>query len=55
MSITDHYLDLCATGTRILPFDINEAGWWEIGTPERLEAARSAAVLGTLGTGASAS
>lgn len=41
-SITDHYLDLCAGGARIVPFDMETAGWWEIGTPERLQAARRA-------------
>ncbi len=41
-SITDHYLDLCADGARIVPFDMEGADWWEIGTPERLAAARRA-------------
>jgi NDP-sugar pyrophosphorylase family protein len=41
-SITDHYLELCAGGARIVQFNMETAGWWEIGTPERLEAARRA-------------
>jgi NDP-sugar pyrophosphorylase family protein len=41
-SITDHYLDLCAGGARIVPFDMEDARWWEIGTAERLAAARRA-------------
>lgn len=41
-SITDHYLALAAQGVRIRPFDMETAGWWEIGTPERLSAARRA-------------
>jgi len=41
-SITDHYLDLARDSRVILPFDMGSAGWWEIGTPERLAAARSA-------------
>ncbi len=41
-SITDHYLALAAQGVRIRPFDMETAGWWEIGTPERLAAARRA-------------
>jgi NDP-sugar pyrophosphorylase family protein len=41
-SITDHYLGLAASGARIEAFDIGSADWWEIGTPERLAAARRA-------------
>lgn len=41
-SITDHYLDLAACGSRIEAFDIGAANWWEIGTPERLSKAREA-------------
>ena len=41
-SITDHYLALAAQGARIRPFDMATAAWWEIGTPERLAAARLA-------------
>ncbi len=41
-SITDHYLALAAEGIQIRPFDMEGAGWWEIGTPERLAAARRA-------------
>jgi NDP-sugar pyrophosphorylase family protein len=41
-SITDHYLALAAQGVRIRPFEMETAGWWEIGTPERLAAARLA-------------
>lgn len=41
-SITDHYLALAAKGVRIRPFDMGDAAWWEIGTPERLASARRA-------------
>ena len=41
-SITDHYLALAAQGVRVRPFEMETAGWWEIGTPERLAAARLA-------------
>ncbi len=41
-SITDHYLALAAAGVRIRPFDMGDAAWWEIGTPERLASARRA-------------
>lgn len=41
-SITDVYLRLAAAGERIAAFDIGAAQWLEIGTPERLAAARSA-------------
>jgi len=41
-SITDHYLDLARENLRITPFDMASAGWWEIGSPERLAAARRA-------------
>ncbi|MCL7965117.1 MAG: NTP transferase domain-containing protein [marine benthic group bacterium] len=41
-SITDHYLAVAASGARIEAFDIGAAAWWEIGTPERLAAARRA-------------
>jgi MurNAc alpha-1-phosphate uridylyltransferase len=41
-SITDHYLALAAAGVRIRPFDMGDAAWWEIGTPERLTSARRA-------------
>jgi NDP-sugar pyrophosphorylase family protein len=41
-SILDPYLRLAAAGERILPFDVTGALWLEIGSPERLEAARRA-------------
>lgn len=46
-SITDHYLDLAREGLRIAPFDMGSVDWWEIGSPDRLEAAR--AILGPRG------
>lgn len=39
-SILDPYLRLSAGGERILPHDVTGSLWLEIGTPERLEAAR---------------
>jgi len=39
-SITDHYLDLARQNLTIAPFDMGSAGWWEIGSPDRLAAAR---------------
>jgi NDP-sugar pyrophosphorylase family protein len=41
-SILDPYLRLSAAGERVLPLDVTGALWLEIGTPERLEAARRA-------------
>jgi NDP-sugar pyrophosphorylase family protein len=41
-SIVDHYLELAREGGTVLPFDMGSVGWWEIGTPERLVAAREA-------------
>lgn len=41
-SIMDPYLRLAGEGARIAPFRIDGATWLEIGTPERLEAARRA-------------
>ena len=41
-SILDSYLRLSAAGERVLPVDVTGALWLEIGTPERLEAARRA-------------
>ena len=41
-SIVDAYLRLSAAGARIVPHDVTGAGWLEIGTPERLAAARRA-------------
>jgi N-acetyl-alpha-D-muramate 1-phosphate uridylyltransferase len=41
-SIMQAYLRLAGEGAKILPFDITGATWLEIGTPERLEAARRA-------------
>jgi NDP-sugar pyrophosphorylase family protein len=39
-SILVPYLRLAAAGERVLPHDVTGASWLEIGTPERLEAAR---------------
>ncbi len=47
-SIVIPYLRLSAAGERILPHDVTGARWIEIGTPDRLEAARRA-----MGPGAS--
>ncbi|MGH7566104.1 MAG: nucleotidyltransferase family protein [Gemmatimonadota bacterium] len=41
-SIVAPYLRLSAAGERIVPHDVTGARWIEIGTPERLEAARRA-------------
>ena len=41
-SIVPAYLRLAAEGERIVPFDVSGALWLEVGTPERLEAARRA-------------
>jgi N-acetyl-alpha-D-muramate 1-phosphate uridylyltransferase len=41
-SIMQAYLRLAGEGAKIAPFDITGATWLEIGTPERLEAARRA-------------
>ena len=41
-SITDAYLRLAARGDRIAGHDVSGAGWWEIGTAERLAEARLA-------------
>jgi N-acetyl-alpha-D-muramate 1-phosphate uridylyltransferase len=41
-SIMETYMRLAAAGQRIRPFDISGARWLEIGTPQRLEAARQA-------------
>lgn len=41
-SIMDSYLRLAAEGAAILPQDTSDARWLEIGSPERLEAARRA-------------
>jgi NDP-sugar pyrophosphorylase family protein len=41
-SILEPYLRLSAAGERILPHDVTGAPWLEIGTPERLAAARRA-------------
>ena len=41
-SILDPYLRLAGEGERIAPFAIDGARWLEIGSPERLEAARRA-------------
>jgi MurNAc alpha-1-phosphate uridylyltransferase len=42
-SITDQYLALAAAGKRIEAHDIGATAWWDIGTPERLAAARGGA------------
>lgn len=39
-SILDAYLRLAAAGHSILPYDVSDASWLEIGTPERLAKAR---------------
>ena len=41
-SILDPYLRLAAAGERILPLDVTGSLWLEIGSPERLAAARRA-------------
>jgi NDP-sugar pyrophosphorylase family protein len=41
-SIVDVYLRLAAEGERIVPWDAGDALWLEIGSPDRLEAARRA-------------
>jgi N-acetyl-alpha-D-muramate 1-phosphate uridylyltransferase len=41
-SIMQAYLRLAGDGAKLLPFDITGAAWLEIGTPERLAAARQA-------------
>lgn len=41
-SIVDPYLRLAGAGERILPFDVSGDTWYEIGTAERLAAARAA-------------
>jgi NDP-sugar pyrophosphorylase family protein len=41
-SIVTPYLRLSAAGERILPHDVTGSSWFEIGTPQRLEAARRA-------------
>ena len=48
-SIVDAYLRLSAGGERIVPHDVTGASWLEIGTPDRLDAARRA--LGDSGPG----
>jgi NDP-sugar pyrophosphorylase family protein len=45
-SIVAPYLRLSAAGERILPHEVTGAPWLEIGTPERLAAARRAAGSG---------
>ena len=40
--ILDVYLRLASEGEWIVPHSIGDAAWFEVGTPERLEAARSA-------------
>ena len=39
-SIMRSYLRLAAEGARILPLDVTGASWMDVGTPERLDAAR---------------
>jgi NDP-sugar pyrophosphorylase family protein len=43
-SIVDAYLRLAAAGHWIRPHDVTDALWIEVGTPERLEAARRALI-----------
>lgn len=40
--IFDVYLRLASRGARILPHSIGDVSWYEIGTPDRLDAARRA-------------
>ncbi|MDP2481191.1 MAG: NTP transferase domain-containing protein [Candidatus Palauibacterales bacterium] len=47
-SIVDAYLELAARGASIRPHDVTGAPWFEIGTPERLEQARSAVEAGRI-------
>jgi NDP-sugar pyrophosphorylase family protein len=46
-SITDAYLRLASEGGRILPFDVTGVPWFDIGTPDRLDAARRRVGKGT--------
>ena len=46
-SIIDAYLDLAREGCRITPYDIGDALWIEMGSPERLERARRWAEVGS--------
>jgi len=46
-SIVAPYLRLSAAGHRISPHEVTGARWFEIGTPERLEAARRAHATGS--------
>ncbi len=48
-TILNPYLRLAGEGEVILPYRIDEAVWGEIGTPERLEAARAAVARGEIG------
>jgi N-acetyl-alpha-D-muramate 1-phosphate uridylyltransferase len=41
-SILDVYMRLASSGQRIMPFDISSATWLEVGSPQRLDAARRA-------------
>lgn len=45
-SILDPYLRLAADGERIAPWDVGDAVWMEVGSPERLERARRAVEAG---------
>ncbi len=40
-SIITLYLELAAAGWIISPIDVSDAEWFDVGTPERLEAARA--------------
>ena len=40
-SIITLYLELAAAGCIISPIDVSDAEWFDVGTPERLEAARA--------------
>ncbi len=42
-SIVDVWLRLASEGQRIVPHDVSDAAWLEVGTPERLERARRVA------------
>ena len=41
-SIMDSYMDWIGDGEHIAAFDATGAAWYDIGTPERLDAARRA-------------
>lgn len=45
-SIIDTYLRLAREGERVVPWDVGDALWIDVGTPERLEEARRAVQAG---------